>query len=494
MTLTKYMGQNCRKVYSMCRDSDIDSTSSLPASPEIARLMEGGYRASALGGWHRISICGTPYQLGFQHGYLLAPEIIAALESNKFWAHWLTAQPFDFFAEHALEIYVKENLIAEDLLEELKGITAGIQAAGHEVEFSEIVAYNCFVEVVFNAFGSLKKDIKHSPPPARPRQFVGHCCSAFIATGGATAQGQIVMAHNTWDAYIQGQHFNCIVDMNPDRGHRMVMQASPGYIASMTDFVLTGSGLMVTETTIDGHSGFNIKKPPAACTARTACQYANSIDEWWSIMLEGNNAGYANSWLLGDRSSGEIARGEIGLDFYNLDRTSSGVFHGQNIPENLSIRNLETRDPDAWSDVSGSGARRVRWRKMLAPDSAPIDIENARCLISDHYDEFLKKEQASSRTICGHLDEDNGMHSTTPGHPPYYPWGTLDAKVADSISAENMYFEGRWGRACGEPFMAEEFLKNNPQYDWLEGKLMDRPAQNWQQLKLDSTSTAFNQP
>ena len=121
--------------------------------------------------------------------------------------------------------YVDTNLIREEYLQELKGITAGMQAAGYDTSLPEIITYNCFVDLVYNAFGSFKGDIKPSPNLARPRQFVGHRCSAFVATGDATSKGQVVMAHNTWDAFLQGQHFNCIIDMTPATGHRLVMQA-----------------------------------------------------------------------------------------------------------------------------------------------------------------------------------------------------------------------------------------------------------------------------
>ena len=468
----------------MAKSFDVNLPGDKLEQTQIDDLLRGSNRAPALGGWQRISICGEPYQLGFQHGYLLAAETSAALRSNKFWAYWLTAQHFDFFTAHAMTTYVDTNLIREEYLQELKGITAGMQAAGYDTSLPEIITYNCFVDLVYNAFGSFKGDIKPSPNLARPRQFVGHRCSAFVATGDATSKGQVVMAHNTWDAFLQGQHFNCIIDMTPATGHRLVMQASPGYIASMTDFVVTGAGLMLTETTIDGHSGFDIQKPPAACAARYAYQYADSIDDWWQLMLEHNNSAYANSWLVADTRSGEIARGEIGSKFQNLERTKNGVFYGQNIPSDMSIRNLETSDPDAWSDVAGSGARRVRWKKLFHVESGSINLDTARRIIADHYDEYLEQDKPGSRTICGHLDEDNGMYSSGHGHPPFYPWGALDAKVADSSSASNMYFEGRWGRACGEAFDATRFLAQRPQYDWLEGLLLDRPHELWQQLSV----------
>ena len=49
-------------------------------------------------------------------------------------------------------------------------------------------------------------------------------------------------------------------------------------------------------------------------------QYATSIDEYAAIMREGNNGGYANSWLIGDRKTGEIAYLELGLHHTPLTR------------------------------------------------------------------------------------------------------------------------------------------------------------------------------
>src|SRR5208337_2601490 len=41
--------------------------------------------------------------------------------------------------------------------------------------------------------------------------------------------------------------------------------------------------------------------------------YSRSIDDFVRIMLDGNNGGYANDWLIGDRKTGEIALFELGL-------------------------------------------------------------------------------------------------------------------------------------------------------------------------------------
>lgn len=52
------------------------------------------------------------------------------------------------------------------------------------------------------------------------------------------------------------------------------------------------------ETTLLGYSGYEENGTPEFVRARMATQYANSIDEWVSIMQNGNNGGYANAWLI----------------------------------------------------------------------------------------------------------------------------------------------------------------------------------------------------
>ena len=93
---------------------------------------------------------------------------------------------------------------------------------------------------------------------------------------------------------------------------------------------------------------------------------------------------------------------------------------------------------------------------------------------------YLNQTQPSSRTLCGHIDIDDGRNSLGHGHPPFYPWGAVDGKVATSDDVRNRRMSARWGRACGEAFNADDFLKANLQYDWLREHLIDRPSQPWE--------------
>ena len=111
-----------------------------------------------------------------------------------------------------------------------------------------------------------------------------------------TADGGIVLGHNTMAGYDEPPA-NVVIDILPAKGHRILMQASPGWIHSGTDFFITDAGLVGAETTIGGFKGFDEKGTPEFVRMRRATQDASSIDDWCDIMKKGNNGGYANAWL-----------------------------------------------------------------------------------------------------------------------------------------------------------------------------------------------------
>lgn len=55
-------------------------------------------------------------------------------------------------------------------------------------------------------------------------------CSAFIATGSATKDGKIVMAHSTFDEFWNQQWGNVLLNIKTDDNQELFMQTFPGYI------------------------------------------------------------------------------------------------------------------------------------------------------------------------------------------------------------------------------------------------------------------------
>src|SRR5208282_2184545 len=102
------------------------------------------------GGWTYVHLEGSPSDIGFQHGYLLAPEIADALEVIKLFDTHQTQRDWEFFRQTAREILWPH--IDAEYQQELQGIADGVKAHGvnlHGVDLDvyDIVALNAFEEV-----------------------------------------------------------------------------------------------------------------------------------------------------------------------------------------------------------------------------------------------------------------------------------------------------------------------------------------------------------
>src|SRR5208283_5333436 len=247
-----------------------------------------------------------------------------------------------FFYENAVKL--QKDKIYPELLEEMEGLAAGYSDQGVPTTLDDIIGWNAWMEMTGYWWPWAQKNPQQgSPSNSGGRNAKSHC-SAFIATGSATTDGKIVIGHQSFTEFWNGQYFNLILDITPDEGYRMVMQTSPGWNASMTDFWVNSAGLIAVETTIVGFQDYNPTKLPEYVRARKASQYAANIEQWVELINAGNNGGYANMWLLGDINTNEIANYEQGLLFQNFKKKSDGWYFGDNAPNDPRIRNLECTD------------------------------------------------------------------------------------------------------------------------------------------------------
>jgi hypothetical protein len=286
------------------------------------------------------------------------------------------------------------------------------------------------------------------------------------------------MAHNNWSEYVIGERWNIIMDIVPEKGNRIFMDALPGFIHSGDDFNINSAGLIVTETTISAFSGFDSTGTAEFIRARQAIQYSSTIDEWVSIMEDKNNGGYANDWLIGDNKTGEIARFELGLKNHFLERTKDGYFVGANFPVNEKLIKEETSFDPSKPDESAN-MRRLRWDELMKDYRGKINIESAKAFMGDHYDMYRKQEKAGRFSLCGHIDEDNTGITGLTWDAPYFPAGAVQGKVTDGNAAKEMQFWAIMGHPCGEPFIVNSFLDSHPEYNYQKEFLRDMPGEEW---------------
>ena len=217
--------------------------------------------------------------------------------------------------------------------------------------------------------------------PVRPQE--SHC-SAFAATGPATADGQVVFGHITMWNLFHAYHYNVWLDVKPARGHRVLMQTYPGGIMSGLDYYMNDRGILVCETTI-AQTKFDATGIPLVDRIRRALQYGDSIDSAVTILREGNNGLYTNEWLLADTKTNEIAMFELGTHKSRLWKSSknewfggtAGFYWGCNNAKDLEVR-LETvpaLDGRPANVVFHPSDRDRTWLELFDRKNKTIDVD-----------------------------------------------------------------------------------------------------------------------
>ena len=325
--------------------------------PATVQTFGPGYRYPQAG-WIVLHIEGEPYERGYQHGRLMAPEIAGFLgEVARYRSSKAPPDAWEDLRLIADALFLRR--FDPEFLEEMKGIADGASAAGarwegRPLDLIDLVTINADVETNFleNALEATATGLEgrrfREPLELGPVRRPESHCSAFAATGPATADGQVVFGHITMWNLFHAYHYNVWLDIKPARGHRVIMQTYPGGIMSGLDYYMNDAGIVVCETTI-AQTKFDAAGIPLVDRIRRALQYGDSIEKVAEILQQGNNGLYTNEWLIADTKTNEIAMFELGTHKSRLWRSSKkewfggtpGFYWGCNNAKDLQVR-LET--------------------------------------------------------------------------------------------------------------------------------------------------------
>lgn len=448
-----------------------------------------------MNGWVYVSIKGGPFERGYAYGKLIEKDMKQVKTILDFMVFNDYGVPWDFFIKSCEKYYTpKIKEMFPEFYEEMTGF-----AKGANMTIDEVIAWNNSFTLLESFWANLPEEealaVRGSMKASSGTREGGgqqERCSAFIANGDWTKDGKIVMSHNNFSNFIDGQLAKYVIDLNPTKGNRILMMGFPGWIWSGTDFFVTSKGIMGTETTIGGFAVYE-NNIPISCRIRNAMQYGNNLDDYEKMLLDGNSGDYANSWLFGDINTNEIMRIELGLRFHKTEKTKNGYFIGFNAPYDPRIRNLECVNTGFDDIRRHQGARRVRLDDLMAHWKGHLDVEVAKKIISDHYDVYLNKENPCSRTCCSHYELDAREYMSDPSRPkPFQPRGALDGNICDSTMAKNMSFLLRWGNSCGMPFDKNKFCDENREWAYLRPYLEDRPQQPWTMFSITNSKMKSN--
>jgi hypothetical protein len=475
-------------------------------------------------GWLRITIRGAPYERGVSHG----KQVVAA-DPERF-THMFSVYNFlfkegygrdiDFFYGLCDDFYrpiIKKRF--PKIFKEMEGIAAGAGLRvcqvilinvymslpyfyAHLLRYIDTPKYRKkYAEVIRDELAIAANPAAISARLARLNEFKDRCSLVMAVGEDWTKDGGIVCGHSSFSDFLDAQFCYVILRIEPEAGDgfAMVMQSMPGGVWSMTDFFVTGAGIIGSETTIRGFNAFALRDP-ICCRIRECMQYGRTLEDYAERLQKRNSGDYACSWMFGDTRNGpRIMRVELGLNYVNVETTRNGVFLGFNSAYDERIRNIECTDAlssqaatgatgagmidgggssgSGWRDVSSSiGNRRVQLEKLTEKYRGRIDTDVMKRILADHYDNHLGKSSPNTRTICKHGYTDGGEGGAT---IPHKPVGAYDTKIADSASIRRMSFLAHWGPPCGTPFIVKEHMKKHPEWkDWA-AYLVDFPRRGW---------------
>ena len=393
-------------------------------------------------GWIVVHVEGTPYDRGYQHGRLLAREIVDYCQTiAKIRNHQSSEK-----AWRDLRLFVNALFLRrfdKEYLREMQGIADGAASVGAKLEgrlldLIDIVVINSDIEVGFlesaldgTATGIDRESFRgrHGSPP---RSSHHERCSAFVATGPATADGKIVAGHITMSDLYNVRFFNVWLDIQPADGHRMVFQTFPGGIQSGMDYYINSAGMIVSETTIQ-QTKFNPQGEMLASRIRRAIQYADSIDQCAKILTSSNNGLYTNQWLVGDTKTNEIAMFELGTENSRIWRSGRNEWVAGTTGFYWGCNNV--KDVDVFKDtVADMGGKPVNL--VLHPRSR-----------DEAWIKLFRKRQ-------GQIDESFGFEAFST--PPLVGYPSCDAKFTTAAMAKELKTWAFYGPPLGHTLIPSE--------------------------------------
>lgn len=411
-----------------------DVTAFIPM--QTVRWAGKGFRYE-MGGWTFLHIEGAPYARGRQHGELMADEI--ARYMTKLGVQKNVADPARGWADQrqmADALFFRKYDV--EFLEEMKGIAdgavkAGAKFKGRNIDLLDIVTLNSAVDM-----SSLQDGLTHATHPLSGRTFMtgddemeqggkGDHCSSFVATKGATKSGRFLFTQMfMWNGYT-GTEWNVMLDVVPEKGHRLVMQTFAGGIHSGTDWYLNASGLVMGETTV-GQTPFNADGTPQSNRIRRAAQYASSIDEAAAILFKQNNGLYTNDWTMADTKTDEGACFLLGTEKTKMWRTGTKG-KAADTPGNhkdFIWANNNNRDLD------------VRGEYGANPENAPADLAFNTWNRDIAFQDVFKTYGRAGFDI----DSATRVLASSPINRPH----ACDAKLTTSEMAEKLVFIAHQGK------------------------------------------------
>lgn len=309
-----------------------------------------------------------------------------------------------------------------------------------------------------NAVGDLLDLIPAlNPSHSRLKDFklpgMGHCSALIKMLPGFE---NLLFAHSSWYTYAATMRIYKHWDFKVAEAHtatgKLSFSSYPGFLVSLDDFYLLGSGLMMTQTTnnIFNKDLYKLITPESLLAwqrVRLAHSLATTGAEWAEIFTQYNSGTYNNQYMVVDRSKVKLGHSvqdgaltvveQIPGLVQSSDQTQAlrlGYWPSYNIPFHENIYNLSGY-PKMWQDYGELFSYDLCPRaKIFRRDQSSVtDLASLKYIM--RYNNY-KKDPYTNKDPCKTICCRNDLKAMNPS-----PGGCYDTKVTDYQMAENFRAE-----------------------------------------------------
>ncbi len=306
-----------------------------------------GYLKTNADGKKLLHVEGSAYEMGYQHGFLLAEEVqymtsvemltsimmefelgmtVSDLKSKVLDA--LTGLLGLIIEPEALEAFVDNNAdfmmemgkdylmmpiinlnlkhVPEEFIEEMQGVADGATDAGYSTDLENILLLNMGVDAalsIINPIAAVLYTIPGLPEFIKDMIENLHACDDFIVHGDATSDGRVLMGRDFQLTYVGFSETSLLIEQIPDDGYSFVLCSTAGLIGPLSGMnsrgIGTGINLVVA---LDSSIEFGMG---AALTCRKVLQYAGELSEAID-MVKNLKRGIPWMYAIGDGIGPEI--------------------------------------------------------------------------------------------------------------------------------------------------------------------------------------------
>ena len=419
-----------------------------------------------------LKLAGTPYEIGFQHGYLLADKIDIMVNKTLLATDAYVARQTGCDNKKAREkLWAGEKAafphVPEEFLEEMKGIAAGVNAKGILVTLDEIVLWNTMYDqwciychpYYWNCDG--KPEAAYKPQPEyHPWTRAAGGCSSFSAWDEwAGGDGKMIFCkdEDNFDMPFQLENRMLLI-VDPDEGYGHAVCTYPGMIGLDGGFNENGFEMM---TQLNSMQYESMEGCGIALFTRLLMTHASTVDDAIKIFNEYPRcAGIAyhvadakakqaavvetsskfvcvrypqkNQKVLWQTNHSNCYPGWMGYTGYNLVADQVLV---NDLGDISTIQNWQKSLRDPYNFYVQAPSRFERYRQLLHNYYGNITVENAIEIMSDRYDPYTdmwrpKEDPSVSNNILCNIC---ALYPNTTFHADE-PVGTFRAHVANMWS------------------------------------------------------------